>query len=397
MRIATIGSFNRNVGLMQELQAALDRTQRQIASGNRLLSPSDDPIAAGRALELNEALTRINQFDRNGIAARNRLSVEESALSDATNILQRVRELALQANNATQNNDTKAQIAAEMRGHLDALVQLANRRDGNGNYLFSGNMDATEPVSLGGGTYTYNGDQSQRFIQIGESRQIADGDTGFDVFFQIRNGNGVFAATPSPANSGTGITGPGSVVDPTQYDRDTYTIRFISANNYEVEDSSATVVASGVFDEGEAIAFQGIEISINGSPAVGDEFEVAPSTYQSMFATIDNLASALESPSSDDSSRAHQSNAVNTQILSLDQSIDKVLEIRSSVGSRLNAVENEADSNSSLSLALNQTLGEIQDLDYAEALSRLSLEITTLEAAQQAFVRTSNLTLFNLL
>ena len=395
MRVSTSGSFLRGVSLMQQLQVALDRSQQQIATGRRLLTPADDPIASGRALELKESLARIGQFDRNGTMARNRLNHEESALTDVNNVLQRIRELAIQANNASQSNESRGLIAVEMRQHLDGLVQIANQRDGNGNYLFAGNMDSTEPVARAGATYSYNGDQGQRLIQIGESRHVADGDPGSLVFFQVRNGNGDFSATPAAANTGSGVLGPGSVVDPTQYDRDQYSIRFIDPANYEVLDSAAAVVASGTFQPGDAVAFRGIEVAIDGQPAAGDTFNVNPSGYQNVFAMIDNLASALESTVSDDASRAAMNNGINEGILNVDQAIGNVLQIRTQVGSRLAAVDNEQDSNGAFALIVQETLADIEELDYAEAISQLSLQATTLEAAQQSFLRTQNLSLFN--
>lgn len=395
MRVSTSGSFLRGVSLMQQLQVAIDRSQQQISTGRRLLTPSDDPIASGRALELRESLARISQFDRNGTMARNRLNHEESALNDVNNVLQRIRELAIQANNATQSNESRGLIAVEMRQHLDGLVQVANQRDGNGRYLFAGNMDATEPVVKSGTNYSYNGDQGQRLIQIGESRHIADGDPGSLVFFQIRSGNGIFSATPAAANTGSGVLGPGSLVDSTQYDRDQYSIRFIDPGNYEVLDSAAAVVASGAFQPGDAVAFRGIEVSIDGQPAAGDTFAVNPSGYQNVFEMIENLASALESTVNDDTSRAAMNNQLNEGILNIDQAIGNVLQIRTQVGSRLAAADAEQDTNGGIALLLQETLADIEELDYAAAISQLSLQASTLEAAQQSFLRTQNLTLFN--
>ncbi len=397
MRVSTSGAYQRGLSLMQHIQSALDRTQQQISTGRRILNPSDDPIAASRSLELNEALSRLTQFDRNGVMARNRLHHEEAALGDMNNVLQRVRELALQANNATQSNETRALIAVEMRQHLDQLVQLANQKDGNGRHLFSGNMDGTAPVSRSGTAYSYNGDQGQRLIQIAESRQVADGDPGSDLFFRIKNGNGEFTVDPAAANSGTGIAGPGSLQDSTQYDRGQYTIRFIDASNYEVLDSSAAVIAADTFASGDRIAFRGIELSVNGDPASGDEFQVSPSQFQDIFSTISDLADAVEGTISDDASRAAVSNGINAGILNIDQAIGSSLEIRTQVGSRLAAIEDQEDSNGAFALNLQASLAEIEDLDYAEALSSLSQQMTVLEAAQQTFVRTQSLSLFNYL
>ncbi len=395
MRISTRGAFLNGLQAMQRLQTALDYTQRQISSGRRILNPSDDPIGSARSIELREAISRLQQFDRNAGIVSNRLSQEETALSSVNNILQRVRELALQANNATQSNESRGLIAIEVREQLSNLVQLANQQDGNGSYLFAGNLEGTQPVSRMGSSFTYNGDQGQRFIQIGEGRDVADSDPGSRVFFQIRNGNGTFTALADPGNAGTGIVGAGSLVDPTAYDQDQYTVSFIDADNYEVLDSlGATVVTAG-YQSGDTIAFRGIEFSLTGSPAAGDQFIVAPSRYQDIFSTIDSLAAAIERPVSGDVSRVESNNAINASLLDLDQALGNILDVRTQVGARLAAIENQVDSNGAFELTLQTTLAGIQDLDYAEAISRLSAESTTLEAAQQSFIRTSQLSLFN--
>jgi len=207
MRISTSGAFHQGLSLMLKLQSALDHTQRQITSARKHLTPAEDPFAAARSLNLRESMSRLEQFDRNATMATNRLAYEESALQSTSNTLQRVRELALQANNASQSDESRALIAAEMRQHVDALLQLANEKDGNGRYLFAGNRDATPPVAQNGAEFSYNGDQGQRMIRIGENRQVADGDPGNAVFFDIRNGNGAFSITAAAGNSGPALPG----------------------------------------------------------------------------------------------------------------------------------------------------------------------------------------------
>ncbi len=395
MRISTSGAFMDGLRAMQRLQAALDHTQRQISSGRRILTPSDDPIAASRALEIRESIGRLTQFDRNANIAANRLAQEESALGSVNNVLQRVRELALQANNATQSNESRRLIAIEMRQHLDQLVQIANQKDGNGSHLFSGNLESTTPVTRMGAAFTYNGDQGQRFIQIGEGRQIADGDSGSAVFFNIRNGNGSFSAEPAAGNVGSGVIGASSLVDPSAWDQDQYTVRFIDQTNYEVLDSSAAIVTTGTFQPGDTLAFRGIELSLAGQPEAGDEFDISPSRYQDAFSIVDQLATALELGATDPASQAAMNNSINASLQNIDQAIGNILDVRIQVGSRLAAIDSQVESNGDFELIFRETLSNIEDLDYAEALSRLSLEVTTLEAAQLSFIRTQSLSLFN--
>ena len=395
MRVSTSGMFLQGQSAMQRLQAALDYTQRQISSGRRILTPSDDPIAASRALEIRESIGRLEQFDRNANIANNRLNREESALGAVNNSLQRVRELALQANNATQSVESRRLIAIEMRQALDEMVQIANQRDAGGRFLFSGNLEGTAPVTRVAAAFQYNGDQGQRLIQIGEGRQVPDGDSGAAIFFNIRNGNGTFATSPAGGNTGTGVLGAGSVVDPAAWDQGEYTVRFIDPANYEVLDAAAVVVTTGTFEPGDSLAFSGIEFSIDGQPEAGDEFTVAPSRFQDVFSMVDDIATAVEQTGDSPVDRTILNNAVNAGLQNIDRAIGNILDVRVQVGSRLSAIENQLDSNGALELTYRETLGDIEDLDYAEALSRLSLEVTTLEAAQKSFVRTQSLSLFN--
>lgn len=395
MRISTLSSYLNGLSAMQRLQAALDVTQRQISTGRRLLTPSDDPVAASRALEFRESLARLDQFERNGGMAVNRLAQEESALNSVNNGLQRVRELALQANNATQSNESRQLIAVEIREQLENLIQLANQRDGSGSYMFSGNLEEAEPVSRMGASFVYNGDQGQRLIDIGEGRQVADGDPGSDIFFRIRAGNGTFTVAPVGGIAGTGIVGQTSVVDPSAWDQGTYTVSFVDPNNYQVIDSGGAVIAAGAYQSGDRIAFRGIEFTLTGEPAANDDFAVRPSPYRDMFTSIERLASAIELSVTDDVSRAAVTNGINESLMDIDQAIGTVLNTRTKIGSRLAAIENQADSNAAIALTVQETLADIQDLDYAEALSRLSLQVTSLEAAQQSFVRTQQLSLFD--
>lgn len=395
MRVSTSGSYLAGVTAMQRLQFALDFTQRQISSGRRILTPADDPIAAARSLQLRESLARLEQFDRNAGIAQNRLALEETGLTSVNDILQRVRELTLQANNASQSDESRGLIAIEMREHLDNLLQLANQRDASGHYVFAGNLADVKPVSRIGTAYTYDGDQGQRQIQISENRQLPDGHSGDDVFFRIRTGNGIFSVEAPATNGGTGVVGASNLIDPLLWDQSQYTVQFLDSTNYDVLDSGGGVVATGTYSSGDQIAFQGIDISLTGVPLAGDEFNISPSAHQDIFTTVDRLATAIEQFANNDVTHAKMANSVNAELLNLDQAIGNVLNVRTQVGARLAAIENQVDNNSAHVLTIQETLGTLEDLDYAEALSRLSIEATTLEAAQQSFIRTQQLSLFS--
>ena len=170
---------------------------------------------------------------------------------------------------------------------------------------------------------------------------------------------------------------------------------FTAPDTYEVRDSGGVLVAGGAWQNGDNIRFSGIEFELSGAPAAGDAFTVAPAGFQDVFTTVERLAAAIESNVIDDTTRAEMSNGINAGIIDVDRAIGNVVDVRTRVGSRLAVIEKQVDTNGSFALTLEETLAGIEDLDYAEALSRLSLEATTLEAAQQSFVRTQQLSLFN--
>ncbi len=191
MRISSSQIYQQAVNAMLSKQADLAKTQLQIATGKRILAPSDDPAAATRILDLNQAIETNEQYQRNADFAETRLAFEESLLTEVGDVLQRIRELSVQANNDTYSAQDRQAMAQEVRLNIDALVQLANSKDAGGEYLFAGFSTNTKPFADdGSGGFTYAGDQGQRNVQIGAERQVAVGDSGFDVFMKIDDGVG---------------------------------------------------------------------------------------------------------------------------------------------------------------------------------------------------------------
>jgi len=151
------------------------------------------------------------------------------------------------------------------------------------------------------------------------------------------------------------------------------------------------------FEPGEAIRFDGIEVTITGVPADGDSFVLERSRPQSVFVTLQNLIDALESGGDNVIDRARVHNAIGRAIADLDQAQENVLRVRAEVGARLYAIEAELDTNENALLELKSAVSKIEDLDYAKAVSEFNLQLVGLQAAQQSYVRIQGLSLFNLL
>ena len=191
MRVSTTQIFQNGVDSIHRSQQELSRTQQQLGSGERILSPSDDPSGAVQSLQLTSAIEKLEQYERNSLSLQQRLRASETVVSSVVDGLQRVRELVVQGNNGSQTNETRAMIAGEIRQSLDELVQLANSQDANGEYLFAGLSSWTRPFEVDAdGNVAYLGDDGQRSVQISPARTVPAGDSGERVFEDIPNGDG---------------------------------------------------------------------------------------------------------------------------------------------------------------------------------------------------------------
>jgi flagellar hook-associated protein 3 FlgL len=312
--------------------------------------------------------------------------------------LQRIRDLTLQANNASTSSSDRAIIAAEIKQQRDALLTIANTTDVDGRYLFGGFSEGTTPFTIAaGGAIVYNGDQGQRTLQISDSRFVAINDSGADVFQRIPEGNGTFVAAASATNTGTGTLGAGTVVDVTSWVDDTYTIQFLSPTTYEVRNAANTLVGSGTFVPSQSVTFAGVDLRIDGAPAAADTFTVRPAAQRDVFATLQGLVNAIDVPAGTPALRAQLHSNIGQSLVDLDNAIAHLVNARGEIGARVRALDQQESLNADFAVHLKTTLSAVRDLDYAEALSRLSQELFGLEASQQAFARAQNLSLFKYL
>ncbi len=400
MRVSNIQAYRQGVESMQAQQAKLQQTELQLGSGLKIMKPSDDPSGAVKVLDLNNSIGAIDQFSRNASLAEASLGFEESVVANVNTNLQRIRELAVQGNNATNSPSDRVSIAEEIYQRLDELLALANTRNASGEYIFGGFKVDAPPFVSNGGTVSYQGDQGQRFLQVAQGSQVAVGNSGDSIFQRIRSGDGNVQVVSSPANTGTAVVGAfglnGSFVS------DTYTVTFTQAVStdpitYTVTDGGAATVASGTYNEGDSIAFAGAQFALTGLPAQGDEITVASSQNRDVFTTAKAIADALVRPAPLPQDVARFHNEMGQGLANLDQAISGLSSVRAGIGARLNNLETIESINQDFKLQLQTVLSETQDLDFAEAISRFNLQLTSLQAAQQAFVKTSGLSLFNYL
>jgi flagellar hook-associated protein 3 FlgL len=190
------------------------------------------------------------------------------------------------------------------------------------------------------------------------------------------------------------------VTSPAAYVAGNYDITFTDATHYTVTDSAVppNTVSTGTYTDGGTIAFNGQQITLSGSPAAGDSFAVSTSTNQSIFTTVQNLVTALQTQGSTSSgSTTAVNNQINNAIDNIDQALTNTSNVQASVGGRLNSITTQLSVAGSQQVQLQTSISQLQSLDFASAITTLDQQQTTLSAALQAFQLTQGLTLFKFL
>lgn len=414
MRMSLLQSFNQGLRSILDMQSRQAHTQNQVATGRRVLQPSDDPLAAARILQVEREQSRLTQFQKNIDGVESSLMLEDTQLDAVGNLLIRVRELATRAGNGSLGYSERQGLAAELETRLAELLNLANTRNTTGEYIFGGYQGEQPPFVKAegeGNHYHYRGDDGQRLVQVASSTWIAAGD----------NGQSLFVAVPSPRlataaaleNAGNATISSGQVVDQEMFQAHSgsrYEIRFLTPeppadptgppDHYEVvaihaDGSNDTLVTSAPFVSGEPILVNGVELRIIGEPATGDRFTIQPPATQGILDTVAKLAAGLRDYGDSPDDKLRLSDLISESLDHINQAEAHISVARAQIGARLNTLDSTRELHSGTALVHEEVLKDIRDLDYAEALTRLTMENFVLEAARQSFTKISNLSLFN--
>ncbi|WP_312939494.1 flagellar hook-associated protein FlgL [Stutzerimonas balearica] len=402
MRISTLQAFNNGVSGLQRNYANVTRTQEQISTGNRILTPADDPVASVRLLQLDQQQSVLDQYNSNLTAAKNSLTQEEVTLNSVNTVLQRVRELAVQAGNGALDPEDRKSIASELREREDELLSLMNTRNARGEYLFSGFQGKTQPfVRTGDGSYRYEGDEGQRKLQIASSLSVPISDNGKSIFENVTNAARLSAT--KAASSALDISEP-LVSDEVAFaGRGDITITFAASpneRNYTVSDANGQSLGSGTLEEApeaeNKLVVGGVTVFVSGTPTAGETITLTEDggPKQGILDTIGALRQALEDPGTGNGAVR---DAVGAALTNLDHGMVSVDAARGNIGARLNVIESTLTDNEDVALVNKAVQAELRELDYPEALSRLSMQSVVLQAAQQSYVKISGLSLFNMM
>ncbi len=396
-RVSTWMQFAAGEQAISARQRELLDAQRRVASGQRIATPSDDPIGSAAAATLRSGLSQLEQFRSNQSHARFLLSQSENVVAQFSEAVVDARDRLLAAANDSYGDGERLMMARELESVLARMVALANTTDGLGGFLFAGTREGAAPFAQSGTDVAYVGDGNEKRLEVAGRRLMKTSFTGEDVFLRIRAGNGSFTTAAADSNSGSGRIGAGGVTDPSALTGSDYAIEYDGAQYVVTRLADSVQFTFPPGSGGTTLQFDGVQVRISGAPAAGDQFEVRPAGLQSIFDTMAQAIAALQLPAANAAERARVATLVGGAIASIDGAYDHLLLKRAEIGASLAELDGLGQLREVRDLDLQGRLSDVADVDYAEAITHLTRRQTAFEAAIKSYSTVSRLSLFDYL
>ena len=408
LRLSTSQSFDSGLERLQQRQRELTDAQERLTSGKRVSKASDDPAAAARAERAMAALSRHEASQRALDASRSVLTLTESALGEAGDLMQHVRETLIAAGNASYGDSDRVALAEKLKALRGQLMLAANRGDGAGAFLFGGQGSAAPPFIDSPGGVVFRGTSGENRVAIEEA--LPQSTDGSREWLAVPSGNGLFetrtvSATPEQAGAWIDAgrvtdptaffvaTSPPAVSDPANLD---YRITFSGSGTFSVtKDGAPTALTNVPFVSGQAIEIDGMSFAVAGSPTAADQFELRlSSNSQSVFATLDRAIAEMRTPLR---SRSAISQGVQRALVEVDGSMSALQGLRSRVGETLNRADLIEGRIAEQKVTAQTERSQAEDLDMVEAISLFQNRQSGYQAALQAYASVQKLSLFQYL
>jgi flagellar hook-associated protein 3 FlgL len=395
MRVSTASRYETAVDNLQRRQRDMAQAQEQMTNGKRINQPSDDPTGAARAERAYIAGMRISSEQRSVAASRNAMTLAESALGQAGDVLQSARETLVNAGNGSYSPSERAAQANQLTQLRSQLLALANQSDGAGGYLFGGQGATTVPFldTPGGVVAAGTGGQAQ----LSSTEQMPITVDGQSIWLSARSGNGVFVTASAPTNTGTGWIDAGTVTAPAQLTGESYAIQFndnAGTLSYSVLRGGQSIGIDDVpYQAGAAITVDGMSLHIKGSPVPGDGFTIEPAKPDlNAFEALDRAISTLKNP---DANAGQLAQAVNSGLRDLDAVMGHLQAARAQTGAELTRLDGIDGRNQDRALWAKSVQADAEDLDMVQAISTFQNQQTGYQAALQSYAMVQRLSLFD--
>jgi flagellar hook-associated protein 3 FlgL len=373
-------------------------TQNELSSGKRVSSPSDDPVNASQISTARASVAMQSSFSANQSYLDGELRHLESTLGSVGDAISSARQELVSAGNGSYSDADRRSVANNLTSLRSQLLSLGNTRGADGQYLFSGFQSNLTPFSQGGTGIVYAGDGGTRGVLVAHGLAIQSNSDGQSLFMQVPPGNGSFATSVAATNTGNGKIDSGTVTSAAALTGQSYEIRFTASSTIDIVNTTTnSLVQSQVYVPGQAINFDGMQMTVSGTPAIGDKFAISQGQTASVFDALDQAIAALNTPVTNDTDRAKVNDAIRQASATMEQAFDIALAKRSEVGGRMNALDTATNVGTDVQFQDKVLLGNLQDVDYADAASRFASQQTALQAALAAYSQTSKMSLFDYL
>ena len=404
MRISTTQLFNETTRNMMSGQSSLAEIQNKISSGKNFQSLAEDPVGANRVVNLKRELNQLETFQQNIDSTRRRLSLAETTVADINTSITRARELVIQSGNGAVMSDTERRaISYELEEIVDFMAGLMNTRDAKGEYLFSGSKGTTQAYQKNiDGTYTFNGDSSQREIQVASSQFVASSDSGNFLFESVVAGQGIELLGDTADLLALNIDSTSLVItDPAAFSQafsTTGDVTFaVVAGVVQITDSNGQDISGTYPYSAGELTLPGATLSIP-TPLPSDA-EVRLRYTQEDGNVLNTLVANIDAMRTLSTTEPSQQQLLNDNLATtLDQLTaveERLGQAVASLGARLNILDSSELSNDDFKLLTETTLSSVEDLDYAAASTELARKQLALEASYASFAKIQGLTLFN--
>lgn len=402
MRVSTAQFYLQSTLQMSNKTSDVNEQMAYLTEGKRVLTAKDDAVRYGTLVGYKESLANIEKYQRNITQAENQNSLQEIAFTQAEVILNNIKDQMLQANNGAMSDEDLQAIAKQSRNGLEQLLDIANSKNENGDYIFSGYQIENQPFSQQvDGSVNYSGDTGVNVLQIAKNINIPTNQTGDAAFLKVDNAIGDFGVsyptTPSNASGvaveSANVTNRGTYnTSPLPHD---YIFTFDAVtNDLTVTGSAGIVFPAAPYTAGDTISFDGIDVSLSGNPLPGDSFTISEQENISIFDTINGAIAWMENGSISTNQEQRQVD-YNSILNQLDSSMVHITSRRVDSGVRLQVLESQKSRHLDSELNIATGKSAIEDLDFAKAISEFEQSQIALQASQQAFTKIQGLTLFN--
>ncbi|MDA8154390.1 MAG: flagellar hook-associated protein FlgL [Acidithiobacillus sp.] len=403
--ISTPMSYALPTNAILQDQAQLTSLDQQMATGQAVNSPADNPSAAAGSLQLGQQISALSLDGATAGLAQSSLQNLSSTVGSISTLVQSLRQTALAAANGTTNSQDRQALADSVNLGLQQLVQLGNTQTPDGNYLLSGSQSNTQPFSSNGSGVAYQGDAGTNALQIAPGLTVPTSLSGQFLMMDIPTGNGYASVAAASGNTGTATVAVGGVSNlaaATAMDtgNQSYTLGFTVAGSgvaqsiYTVTNASGTVISSGAYSPGTTIDVAGNQFTINGSPANGDSFQIAPAKSQSLFQTISQMANLLSQGASNGAGGAQFDQGMSNVLSNLNQGLTRLLTGQAAIGSSLAQINAISGINQTQSTNDQIAQSGLISANLPAVATQFQQGTTALQASLSAFSAMQGLNLF---